>query len=317
MKFTLATALTALAAASSVSAQIVSSPLLAGPEPYSNFDTKRQQLTIHKSSSGKLGLTPAKSAEQTNIAQGVYIVEFDENTPVTALNSPGKRADENAHHDAFHAYMKRAKSKKSPKKAPKYKTRYEFKDARLFKGLSVKLEDDNDVAALKAAPGVKSVTPARLFTNPAFKPVPAGKDVALAAGNGGVVPASTKATRDLEKRATTYNYANDTFSTHVMTGVDKLHAKGYLGKGMTIGVIDTGIDYTNPALNSGKPSGTACFGDGCQIIGGRDFVGDAYTGSNTPVPDTDPFANCEGSGHGTHVTGIILARQSKTNTFTG
>jgi subtilisin family serine protease len=65
-----------------------------------------------------------------------------------------------------------------------------------------------------------------------------------------------------------------------MTGVDKLHAEGYRGKGITIGIIDTGVDYTHPALG-GK------FGSGNKIVGGHDFVGDNYTGIDTPVPDNN------------------------------
>jgi subtilisin family serine protease len=37
---------------------------------------------------------------------------------------------------------------------------------------------------------------------------------------------------------------------------------------------------------------------------GYDFVGDAFTGENTPVPDDDPD-DCH--GHGTHVAGIVGA----------
>jgi hypothetical protein len=75
----------------------------------------------------------------------------------------------------------------------------------------------------------------------------------------------------------------DVFSTHVMTGVDKLHADGVYGKGITVGIIDTGIDYTHPALG-GK------VGAGNKVIGGYDFVGDAYTGREgtpAPAPDND------------------------------
>lgn len=39
---------------------------------------------------------------------------------------------------------------------------------------------------------------------------------------------------------------------------------------------------------------------------GYDLTGDAYTGSNTPVPDADPWEGC--NGHGTHVAGIIAAQ---------
>ena len=43
---------------------------------------------------------------------------------------------------------------------------------------------------------------------------------------------------------------NGLFSSHVMTQVDRLHAEGVTGKGIKIGVIDTGIDYkvSNPEV---------------------------------------------------------------------
>lgn len=86
----------------------------------------------------------------------------------------------------------------------------------------------------------------------------------------------------------------DTFSTHRMTGVDKLHNMGIYGAGVLVAEIDTGIDYTHPYLGNG------CFGPGCKVVKGYDFVGDDYTGSNDPFvpsssllvagaqPDTDP-----------------------------
>lgn len=71
------------------------------------------------------------------------------------------------------------------------------------------------------------------------------------------------------------------YSPHLMTGVDQLHSEGVLGKGIIVGVIDTGVDYNHPALGG-------CFGQGCKIGGGTDLVGDNYNGSNTPVPGTSP-----------------------------
>ena len=60
--------------------------------------------------------------------------------------------------------------------------------------------------------------------------------------------------------------------------------------------IDSGIDYTHPNLGGG-------IGDGKLVVGGYDFVGDDFDGTNTPVPDLDPLDQCD--GHGTHVAGII------------
>ncbi|RKP08788.1 hypothetical protein THASP1DRAFT_23280 [Thamnocephalis sphaerospora] len=67
--------------------------------------------------------------------------------------------------------------------------------------------------------------------------------------------------------------------------------------GIKIGIIDSGIDYLHPDLGG-------CFGTGCLVAYGYDFVGDAYTGTNRAQPDADPMDEC--NGHGTHVAGIIV-----------
>ncbi|CAM1503807.1 Fc.00g013980.m01.CDS01 [Cosmosporella sp. VM-42] len=91
------------------------------------------------------------------------------------------------------------------------------------------------------------------------------------------------------------------YSMHQWTGVDRLHAKGIRGKGATVAIVDTGIDYTHKALGG-------CFGHGCKIAGGYDLVGadwDQYTEKEFPKkPDDDPM---DFEGHGTHVAGIIAA----------
>lgn len=98
-----------------------------------------------------------------------------------------------------------------------------------------------------------------------------------------------------------------TYSPHVMTQVDRLHAAGYTGEGVRIGIIDTGVDYKHPALGG-------CFGKGCVVSYGWDLVGDKWTGYNAPTPDADPYDGCK--GHGTHVAGILGARPNPLN-FTG
>ncbi|KAH8883515.1 subtilisin-like protein [Thozetella sp. PMI_491] len=82
-----------------------------------------------------------------------------------------------------------------------------------------------------------------------------------------------------------------------MTGVSRLHSQGITGKGIKIGVLDTGVDYRHPALGGG-------FGPGFKIAGGYDLVGDDYFNQ---MADSDPLATCSGGGHGTHVSGIIGA----------
>lgn len=176
------------------------------------------------------------------------------------------------------------------------KTRQEF-DYKLFKGVSVQLNDvkkaEESAMRLAALPVVKNVWPVQLIQRP-------NPRIEWVANNKQAVSAAKLASRAVEDPKA------DTFSPHVMTQVDKLRAKGITGKGIKIAVIDSGIDYKHPALGG-------CFGKGCLVSFGRDFVGDAYSGSNTPVPDADPM-DC--GGHGTHVAGIIAAQKNEYG-FTG
>ncbi len=59
------------------------------------------------------------------------------------------------------------------------------------------------------------------------------------------------------------------------------------GHGIRVAIVDTGVDYTHPDLGG-------CFGSGCKVAGGYDFVNN----------DADPW---DDEGHGTHVAGIIAA----------
>ncbi len=60
------------------------------------------------------------------------------------------------------------------------------------------------------------------------------------------------------------------------------------GSGMTVAVIDTGVDYNNPALGGG-------FGPGYKVIAGYDFADNS----------TDPKATS--SQHGTETSGLIAS----------
>jgi subtilisin family serine protease len=164
----------------------------------------------------------------------------------------------------------------------------------LFKGASFDLSNAGNeklnVQKILSLPSVKSVQPVRVFSLPETSGYVANQDSALPPSPG---PDSLTSTPD-------------TFSPHVMTGVDKLHDEGYFGNGIKVAVVDTGIDYTHPALGG-------CFGEGCKVGFGADLVGSDYTGTNTPVPGDD-LMDC--NGHGTHVAGI-LAADSIAPQFTG
>jgi subtilisin family serine protease len=82
------------------------------------------------------------------------------------------------------------------------------------------------------------------------------------------------------------------------------------GAGVRIGIIDTGIDYQQPMFGGSglladyqandRVTIHAGLFPTAKVVGGTDFAGDAYTGSNLPAPDPNP-TDC--NGHGSHVAG--------------
>ncbi|HET8773766.1 MAG TPA: S8 family serine peptidase [Thermoanaerobaculia bacterium] len=81
------------------------------------------------------------------------------------------------------------------------------------------------------------------------------------------------------------------FQALLANSVPQIHAPqawaqtGTRGAGVTVAIIDTGIDYNHPALGG-------AIGSGFKVTGGWDF----YDGDPDPMDE---------SGHGTHVAGIV------------
>ncbi len=123
---------------------------------------------------------------------------------------------------------------------------------------------------------------------------------------------TTHCTEDMDDNiphASTKRDTEDMLSTHVMTQVNQLRAKGITGKDINVAVVDIDVDYEHSAL-------WGCFGPGCLVSFGYDLVGDAYNGSNKPQPSiTSPPRDCH--GHGTHVSGIIAAQGNNAFSLTG
>ncbi|MGO1259243.1 MAG: S8 family serine peptidase, partial [Brachybacterium sp.] len=94
---------------------------------------------------------------------------------------------------------------------------------------------------------------------------------------------------------------------NAMTGVDQVQqVDGLTGEGVTVAVIDSGIDYNHPDFGgSGTNDQTADF-PGERVVGGYDFVGDDYD-SQTGVPVAPDEYPDDCGGHGSHVAGIIGA----------
>ncbi|KAH7338235.1 pyrolysin [Rhizoctonia solani] len=203
-----------------------------------------------------------KSIDRTSTARTVP------NSYIVELSkgSHFKRGFTSPHEELYHDLSRRGVS---------WVVTREYSDS-LLTGAAIKLESDADLVKVAEVASVELIAP--VYLHPAPKPV--FRQAMQAAANG--------------------TTPKDSFSTHVMTGVDKLHAEGFFGQGIKIGIIDSGIDYTHPSLGG-------AFGPGNKVIGGYDLVGDAYTGlpATPPIPDPDPLDQCD--GHGTHVAGIIGA----------
>lgn len=221
----------------------------------------------------KIPLSSLRNAKSKNgnIVPNRFIVELS-----TPLGHTKRDLSSRETHEALYSHMR--------KRNVGFQVDKEFNSPGLFVGAAVTLQNADDKNQVASMPGVQAIRPVTLIPppKPVFSHVVTGK-------SDPAVPA-------------------DTESTHVITGVDKLHAQGITGKGIKIGIIDTGIDFTHPDLGGG-------IGPGFKIIGGFDFVGDAFNGSNTPVPDPSPLDQC--NGHGTHVAGIIGANPGNAFNISG
>lgn len=129
--------------------------------------------------------------------------------------------------------------------------------------------------------------------------------------------------RDLDLPSQTVDPMNGA-SDALSRAVDAWQQTGNTGEGVTVAVIDTGIDYTHAMF--GGPGTTEAYEtalastdapdpswyDGAKYVGGWDFAGSTYNGtqgttSYNPVPDPDANPiDGRGGNHGTHVAGTAV-----------
>ncbi|GGN95226.1 hypothetical protein GCM10011579_095570 [Streptomyces albiflavescens] len=136
-----------------------------------------------------------------------------------------------------------------------------------------------------------SVRNFNLLVNAVRMTVPAGEVVRLSAlpGVTGVVPdIPVKARTDV---SVPFIGAPEVWKHQDPTG------KAVRGTGVTVAVLDTGVDYTHPDLGGG-------FGPGHKVVAGYDFV----NGDDDPMDD---------HYHGTHVAGIIAGKAAEEGGITG
>jgi len=215
---------------------------------------------------------------QAQIVHNAYIVELK------STGGLSKRASDL--HEEFHELAKRDA-------AVDYTIRQNFSSESVFVGLSITLNSGN-AQNIEDLDNVANVYPIRRIPSPSA--VIRSSPIQAREASYSTVPVP----------GTNYTLpyitgALDVNRPHTMTGVDKAHSAGIKGKGMKIAIVDTGVDYRHPSLGG-------CFGTGCKISFGYDFVGDGYDPGygGLPVESPEPLTTCHTGGHGTHVTGKSL-----------
>lgn len=165
------------------------------------------------------------------------------------------------------------------------------------------------VIRIMAMDGVQSVVEATSFRRPQVDRVSAGTNLNIIERN------SVKFIGAEAARTMRWKLPNGS----EVTGID--------GAGMSVGVIDTGIDFTHKmfggegteaaykAIDPSKP--TAAFPN-AKVVGGYDFVGTKYDSRNPdtklPEPDVNPLDEAD---HGTHVAGTVAGIGDGVNTYSG
>ena len=154
----------------------------------------------------------------------------------------------------------------------------------LWNGLSVAI-DRSQVGALRQLDSVQAVYPVGIIEQP--DPEQAAPDLVAALG---------------------------------MTGADAVQSElGYTGEGLSVAIIDTGIDYNHPDLGGDGDPGTVIEADSDtremdhpRITHGWDYVGEGFDASDPDSPDPDPNPDpMDPNGHGTHVAGIVGAADAE------
>ncbi|KJZ74880.1 hypothetical protein HIM_05789 [Hirsutella minnesotensis 3608] len=165
--------------------------------------------------------------------------------------------------------------------------RHRFNSA-IFRGLSIQMKnvtaDSSPKEWIEKIPGVENVWETYASTEAITSSPPQTPD----SGAGQRKQDAGKPGSSIHRRADGQR-AEPPWNL-VATHVDELHEKGFKGSGFKIAVIDSGVDYTHPALGG-------CLGKDCRVAKGDNFV----------KSDGKPGDPMDCLGHGTQVASVVAA----------
>ncbi|PFH57331.1 hypothetical protein XA68_15217 [Ophiocordyceps unilateralis] len=231
------------------------------------------------------GEQPAKdSAWQRCMGQDMYLVEIDAGAGLDDVLGPVE-ASLNA-------------------------TRCRTMDFPLFKGASIQVPGHRAdqaavLAQLQTAAGVREASVVEVLRGPAVEEKGSVEEWLGKEEKRAVVK------RDLRWKNETGNGTRDetanmnkALPAHILAQVDLLHQEGYTGKGVKIALIDSGIDWTHPALGG-------CFGPECLVSFGADLLPVNQHGLDPADQKPDASGRpMDCAGHGTMVAGIVAAQRA-------
>ena len=246
----------------------------------SNLTPQQREAIKQLKLSDQVGILLSPEVDQKSDKLVSVIVEFKDKPQKTALleaesdgvtlSADDAQAKVDASHETFQKDLKTIFSSELKEKKNTYSIKRSYKKA--FNGVSMTLPA-NKVKALLKSSAVQTVwSDMQVQVDPPVSEVD-----------------------------TTQQSATHTMVT--FPGIEKLHKEGFTGKGVKVGILDTGIDYNHPDLKG-------------AFKGGYDFIDNDNDPMETSYDDWkksgQPELATNGEAyyteHGTHVAGIIAGQ---------